>query len=73
MWEINKKIARFAGLDEAQGADEQRSETYMEYGERAAQSATQRFAKNSGRVPGSAREQATEASKSGIVEVLFSY
>ena len=36
-------------LPVALGAGEQRSETYMEYGERAAQSATPRYGKTLGR------------------------
>jgi hypothetical protein len=48
-------------LDEAQGANEQRTEPYMEYGEGAAEFATQRFAKSSGGAAGSASRQTDAA------------
>ncbi len=48
-------------LDGVQGADEQRSETYKQYDERAAQPATQQSAKSTDRVSSSAAEQASTA------------
>jgi hypothetical protein len=41
-------IAQFSYLDEAQGAGEQHTEPYMQYGEGAAEAATRRFTKSDG-------------------------
>jgi threonyl-tRNA synthetase len=51
-----------SGLDAPQGADEQQSEAYQEYGERVAESATQRGAKSSSGAASSAGGQAAAAS-----------
>jgi len=48
-------------LDGAQGADEQRTEPYLRYSERAAEPATPRSAKNASRAAGSAGRQAGAA------------
>ncbi len=48
-------------LDVAQGASEQRTETYIQYDEGAAQLATQRCAKSAGKMPGYARNLASAA------------
>ncbi|MBI2589348.1 NYN domain-containing protein [Candidatus Saccharibacteria bacterium] len=52
-----------AGLDGVQGAGEQRTESYMQYGEGAAKPATPQSAKSDSGVGGSADEQAGAARK----------
>lgn len=58
VWVSAKQGKSLPHLDEAQGAAEQRTEPYTQYGEGAAQAATQRFAKKASRVGGSADESA---------------
>lgn len=52
-------------LDATQGADEQRTEPYKQYGEGAAESATQRSAKSTSGAAGSAGRQASAANSAG--------
>ncbi|MBI1952211.1 hypothetical protein HYS42_00625, partial [Candidatus Saccharibacteria bacterium] len=55
---VEQKVRSNARLDGAQGAAEQRNETYKEYDERAAEAGTQRSAKSTGGTAGSASRQA---------------
>ena len=55
--------AQLSRLDEAQGGSEERREAYREYGEQVPELATQRFAKSTGRVGGSATKQASATRK----------
>lgn len=59
------------GLDDAQGADGEQTETYDTYDEGAPESATQRSAKSSGGVGGSADEQAAATSGLGMEEAIL--
>ena len=54
---IERKVLHDARLDGAPGDNEQRSKPYNQYGERAAQLSTQRSAKSTDRVAGSASQQ----------------
>lgn len=54
IWTPEAKLKSSAHLDEAQGTDEQRLESYQAYDGGAAKTATPRFAKNASRVGGSA-------------------
>ncbi|HSW37180.1 MAG TPA: hypothetical protein VLG37_02300 [Candidatus Saccharimonadales bacterium] len=55
------KFSVIPSLSAMQGKSEQRSETYMQYGERAAELLTQQGAKSIGRVRGSAAKSANTA------------
>ena len=59
--------ARLARLDGAQGAGEQRTEAYMQYGEGAAQPATPQSVKSSGRVSGFAQDNGGAPCEPGFV------
>ena len=52
-------VPRVSHVDGAQGASEQANEPYMGYVEEAAERATKRSTTSAGRVPGSARKQAS--------------
>lgn len=57
-WKRSPATKKVINADGTQGAGEQRNEPYMQYGERAAQSATQRSAASNGGVPGFAGQRA---------------
>lgn len=59
---MSDKDQQHTGLDGVQGADEQRTEPYQEYGEGEAESVTQQSAKSGSRVAGSAGKHADETS-----------
>ncbi|MBI2285726.1 hypothetical protein HYU82_02800 [Candidatus Saccharibacteria bacterium] len=61
---VNINKLRLLRLGEAQGASEERTETYLTYVEGVPQLVTPRFAKSAGGVPGYARQQAGAAHKS---------
>jgi hypothetical protein len=58
-WLSNEVGPHMTRLDGVQGASEQRSKSYTQYGERAAQFATPQSAKSSRGVSGSARKQSS--------------
>ncbi|HEU5004871.1 MAG TPA: hypothetical protein VFT49_02165 [Candidatus Saccharimonadales bacterium] len=60
-WRIDNDILQKLRLSEAQGSGEQRAETYTKYGEGAAESTTQRFAKSTSGAAGSAGRQSGAA------------
>lgn len=66
--EENAKVSHLSAM---QGSDEKRSKAYTEYVERASESLTQQSAKSSGRVTGSANQQADALRKfcSGRTEI----
>lgn len=66
--ELYEDVPQVTHADGVQGAGEQRTEPYMQYGEGAAQSATQQSAARSGGVPGSARQQARPLRKLRRIE-----
>ena len=68
-----KHVSGATGVDAGQGGDEQQSESYTEYGERAAESPTQSSATSASRVSSFARKQAgkTRSSYWGMPDLVL--